>query len=173
MSLITLTFPRENSMDNRLLANELLAAFGRTLTVEGLKLGEADHSCVLLFDGDLALNIEYDDPAGRLVFSIYLDTLTQDAPKALLRELLAANCYWIDTGGATLCLEEPTGAILLMYASQVTELDEPRLERIVENLLGLAERWRERIAAHADGAQPQPGGAAEAPLPQAGQHLYG
>ncbi len=49
-------------MDNRALANELLAAFGRTLTVDGLRLGAEDNSCVLLFDGSFALNIEYDEP---------------------------------------------------------------------------------------------------------------
>ncbi len=151
-------------MDNRFLANQLLAAFGRTLTVDGLKLGDEDNSCVLLFDGDLALNIEYDVPAERLVFSIYLDRLTNQPSEPLLRELLAANLYWIGGGGATLCLESATGALLMLYASRVTELDDARFERVVENMLDMAERWRERIAAHRTGTVVQ-GGAAADPSP--------
>ncbi|MEJ0035234.1 MAG: type III secretion system chaperone [Gammaproteobacteria bacterium] len=138
-------------MNNRDLANELLAALGRTLTVEGLRLGAEDNSCVLLFDANLTLNIEYDEPGERLVFSIYLDTLPTGPCEPLLRELLAANLYWIGAAGATLCLESPNGAILLVYASRLTELGEDRLERTVDNLLTTAEKWRERIAAHRNG----------------------
>ncbi len=88
----------------------------------------------------------------RLVFSIYLDTLPGSPAEPLLRELLHANLYWIGGGGATLCLESETNAILLLYASRVAELHDARFERIVENLLATAEKWRERIAAHRTGA---------------------
>jgi hypothetical protein len=138
-------------MDSRFVANELLAEFGKLLTVDGLRLGEEDNSCVLLFDGDLALTIEYDDSQERLVFSVYLQMLPKEPPEGLLRELLAANLYWIGTGGATLCLEGSTGAIILLYASRVAELDGARFERVVENLLAIAERWRERIVEHGTG----------------------
>ncbi len=139
-------------MDNRYLANQLLAAFGKMLTVDGLQLGDEDNSCVLLFDGELALNIEYDEPAERLVFSIYIDRLPSEGAEPLARELLAANLYWIGAGGATLCLESATGTILMIYASRVAELDDIRFERIVENMLDMAERWRERVTAHRTGS---------------------
>jgi hypothetical protein len=160
-------------MDNRFVANQLLAAFGKMLTVEGLQFGEEDNSCVLLFDDDLTLSIEYDDPAERLVFSIYLDSLSYEPAEPLLRELLAANLYWIGGGGATLCLEGSTGAILLLYASRIAELDDARFERIVENLLDTAERWRERIAAHREGSVGQHGAGKACAAPPAGPPLYG
>jgi hypothetical protein len=160
-------------MDGRFLANELLAAFGKVLTVEGLRLGEEDNSCVLLFDKDLALTIEYDEPTERLVFSVYLEQLPGEAADQLLRELLAANFYWIGANGATLCLEGTTGSILLLYASRVAELDDARFERIVENMLDTAERWRERIVAYRTGtATPEQAAAQPTALPEV-RPIYG
>jgi hypothetical protein len=160
-------------MDGRFVANELLAAFGKMLTVEGLRLGEDDNSCVLLFDGDLALTIEYDEPTERVVFSVYLEQLPGEAADQLLRELLAGNFYWLGANGATLCVEGTTGSILLLYASRVAELDDARFERIVENMLDTAEGWRERIVAHRTGtAARQEAAAQPAPLPE-GRPIYG
>jgi hypothetical protein len=160
-------------MDIRLLANQLLDAFGRMLTIDGLKLGEQDDGCVLLFEGDLALRIEYDEPTEQLLFSLYLETLPEERAEPLLRELLAANLYWIGTAGATLCLDSATAAILLVQAHRVSELDDARLERTVENLLKMAERWRERIRAHRTGALTSDPPAPEAPLAAAGPPVYG
>lgn len=159
-------------MDGRFVANELLAAFGKVLTVDGLRLGEVDNSCVLLFDGDLALTIEYDEPTERVVFSIYLEQLPRETADQLLRELLAGNFYWIGTHGATLCIEGTTGSILLLFARRVAELDDARFERIVENMLDTAEQWRERIVAHRTGAAAREESAAPAALPD-GRPIYG
>jgi hypothetical protein len=44
-------------MDNHLRAQELVAELGVFLTIPGMKLDEATYSCVLLFQGDLVLNV--------------------------------------------------------------------------------------------------------------------
>jgi hypothetical protein len=137
-------------MDHRLLANQLLAAFGKTLTLDGLALGE-DDTCVLLFDDDLAVTIEFDAPEARLVFSMFLDKLSEENSEPLLRELLAANLYWLGTGGATVGLQKSSGALMLVQASPVTTLDDSAFERLVEELIRVAERLRERIVAHRTG----------------------
>jgi hypothetical protein len=160
-------------MDGRFVANELLAAFGKMLTVEGLRLGEDDNSCVLLFDGDLALTIEYDEPTERVVFSVYLEQLPGEAADQLLRELLAGNFYWLGANGATLCVEGTTGSILLLYASRVAELDDARFERIVENMLDTAEGWRERIVAHRTGAAAREEAAMQPAVLPEGRPIYG
>lgn len=133
-------------MDKRALASRLLADLGNTLTVGPLALDEATHSCVLMFDADLVVNVEYDDALGRLVLSCYLDELPSEGAEPLLRELLAANLYWHRTRGATLCLEEGTGGVILAYGHGVSELDGPAFEAVVENFVNQAERWRARIA---------------------------
>lgn len=139
-------------MDHRYLANQLLAALGKTLTVSGLALGE-DDTCVLLFDDDLALTIEFDESEQRLVFSIFIDKLADDAGYAgpLLRELLAANLYWLGTGGASLGLQSSTGALMLFQASPVAAFDDSSFERLLDQLLKTAERLRKRAAAHRAG----------------------
>jgi hypothetical protein len=135
-------------MDKRAMADQAVVEFGKLLTVDGLKLGDEDDSCVLVFDGDLLLNIEYDDASERLVFSIYLEELPRDNAEPLLRELMGANLYWHRTKGATLCLEDSTGGLMLTYASSVLELDNGRFENIVENMLDQAETWRQHIVDH-------------------------
>ena len=60
---------QDANMDKRALADQLLAELGDTLTLRELKLDEATNSCILLFEGDLVLNIEFDDASGRLLFS--------------------------------------------------------------------------------------------------------
>jgi hypothetical protein len=152
-------------MDKRLLADQAVAEFGNLLTVEGLHLGAEDNSCVLVFDGDLLLNIEYDDASERLVFSLYLDELPRDNAEPLLREMMGANLYWHRTRGATLCLEENTGGVMLIYASSVLELDNGAFENIVENLLDQAEAWRKRITEHAQSG-PAAAVPADAGMPQ-------
>ena len=133
-------------MDKRDLASRLLADLGNTLTVGPLALDPATQSCVLVFDGNLILNIEYDPGTQRLVLSSYLDELPTEGAEPLLRELLAANLYWHRTRGATLCLEEGTGGIILTYPCSVAELDSQAFETAVENFANQAEHWTRRIA---------------------------
>jgi hypothetical protein len=137
-------------MDHRLLANQLLAAFGKTLTLDGLALGE-DDTCVLLFDDDLAVTIELDEPEARLVFSVFLDKLSEEGAEPLLRELLAANLYWLGTGGATIGLQKSTGALMLVQARAVIAFDDAAFEHLIDDSLRTAERLRARISAHKTG----------------------
>lgn len=153
---------KDHQMDKRALASQLLANLGATLTVGPLALDEATQSCVLVFDGDLILNIEYDDTQSRLVLSCYLEELPRSGAEPLLRELLAANLYWHRTQGATLGLEEGTGGVILTYGHGVSELDGPGFEAAVENFMNQAERWRRRIA---DAATSEPGSDLPHPAP--------
>jgi hypothetical protein len=133
-------------MDKRNLAEKLIANFGTLLTLPELTLDAATNSCVLLFDGDIVLNIEFDEPTGQLILSAYLDELSQDSPESMLRELMVANLYWHRTDGATLGLEDATNGVILAQARAVTELDDPTFEKLVENFVNQAERWKKRIA---------------------------
>ncbi|WP_295540867.1 type III secretion system chaperone [uncultured Thiohalocapsa sp.] len=133
--------------------NQLLADFGRQLTLNDLSIGEETNSCLLVFEDDIVLNIEYDDVQERLVFSVYLGEIPDTGCEPLLRELLAANLYWHRTRGATLSLETGTNGIILAYAHTLVGLDTAALATIVENLVAEAESWRARIRERADGAQ--------------------
>jgi hypothetical protein len=131
-------------MSMRDMAKKLVEDFGKTLTV-GLTLDEMHNSCVLLFDENVVLNIEYDDAEERLLFFVYLDELPSEGAEPLLRMLLEANLFWHKTRGATLSLEEGTNGIVLAYAHAVALLDTVQFEAVVENFVQLAEDWKKRI----------------------------
>lgn len=142
-------------MDKKALAQQLLDGFGKTLTVGPLALDERTNSCVLVFDEQLVINIEYDERTQRLVLSSYLHELPTTGAEPLLRELLAANLYWHRTGGATLCLEEGTGGIILAYAHSVSDLDAAGFETVMQNFAHQAGRWTRRLAEAAQVPQAQ------------------
>lgn len=152
-------------MDSRAIANQLITTLGETLTIPGLKLADGTDTCVLSFDDDLVLNIEYDDSTTRLVFSIYIGEIPPSGAEPLLREILAANFFWQHTGGATLALEKATGGLVLVYALGINEFESTTLEIVIENLLNAAEEWRQKISDPAPekgdtpGLPPHPGSA--------------
>lgn len=133
-------------MDKSELAAELLAGLGETLTVPDLRFDPDTGSSVLVFDGDLVVNVEFDSVTGRIVLSAYLGELPEEGSEPALREFMAANLYWHRTRGATLCLEEGTGGIILVYGHAVTDLDAARFEAVVENFVNQAEKWSARLA---------------------------
>lgn len=142
-------------MDKRQLADKLIANFGKVLTLPDLKLDDKSNSCVLLFDGDIVLNIEFDDATAQLILSVYLDQLPEQKAEALLRELMVANLYWHRTDGATLGLEEATQGLILAQARSVTDLDDPSFEKLVETFVNQSERWKKRITAFKDSGSPE------------------
>ncbi|MCX5769441.1 MAG: type III secretion system chaperone [Candidatus Hydrogenedentes bacterium] len=132
-------------MDSRERANQLVMEFGAMLTVDGLQLDPDNNSCVLLFDQEILLNIEYDAPADRMIFYVYLGELPQANAEPLLRELLSANLFWMRTRGATLALEEGTNGIILLYAHPLEDLDKAKFEAVVQNVVQQAENWKKRV----------------------------
>lgn len=142
-------------MDKRQLADKLIANFGKVLTLPDLKLDDKSNSCVLLFDGDIVLNIEFDDATAQLILSVYLDQLPEVKAEALLRELMVANLYWHRTDGATLGLEEGTQGLILAQARSVTDLDDPAFEKLVETFVNQSECWKKRIASFKDSSSPE------------------
>jgi hypothetical protein len=162
-------------MDKRNLAQKLITNFGAMLSLPELTLDEKSNSCVLLFDGDIVLNIEFDDGSGQLILSVYLDELPPGQPEALLRELMVANLYWHRTDGATLGLEDATNGVILAQARTVNELDDASFEKMVETFVNQAERWKKRIAAAKAGAPADhvmPVASAYA-SPMEGPHIFG
>ena len=164
----------ENSMDKRNLALKLISNFGVLLTLPQLTLDEKSNSCVLLFDGDIVLNIEFDDPTGQIILSVYLDELPAEGAEPLLRELMIANLYWHRTDGATLGLEDATNGVIMAQSRTVTDLDDASFEKMVETFVNQAERWKKRIAAVKSGST-EPAGfkPAEVPASHEAPRIFG
>lgn len=160
-------------MDKRTLASKLIANFGTLLTLPELTLDEHSNSCVLLFDGDIVLNIEFDGETGNLILSAYLNELPLEAPESLLRELMIANLYWHRTDGATLGLEDATNGVILAQARAVTELDDASFEKMVEAFVNQAERWKKHIADARNAPAAAPMQMSAAPSHSDGPRIFG
>ena len=122
---------------------QLLAALGETLTVP-LTFDDESKSCVLLFEDDLMINIEYDDDGTeRIVLSSYLDELPAKC-QTFCVSCLKRTCFGMGHG-ATFSVEE-TGGVIMLYAHSVSDLDAAGFETVVENFTNEAERWAKRAA---------------------------
>lgn len=158
-------------MDKRNLAAKLITNFGGVLTLPELSLDAKSNSCVLLFDGDIVLNIEFDEAGGQMILSVYLGELPAMHSESLLRELMVANLYWHRTDGATLGLEEATNGVILAQARSVTELDDASFEKLVETFVNQAERWKKRVTEGSSGGASIDN--ASSSRPPAGAHIFG
>src|ERR1700752_256266 len=138
-------------MDKHARARQLFADLGETLNIEKLTLEESDTSCVLFFEGDIVLNIEFDEDTGCMVLSCYLGELPETNAEPLLREVLGANLYGLGTKGATLGLEEATDGVILCQSRSVAELDRQGFEALIETFVDEAEKWSRRFADKASG----------------------
>ncbi|MBL0422014.1 type III secretion system chaperone [Ramlibacter sp. AW1] len=142
-------------MDKRNLAQKLITNFGALLSLPDLKLDATTNSCVLLFDSDIVVNIELDEPTGQLIVSTFLEEIPVHGAEPLLRELMIANLYWHRTDGATLGLEDATNGVILAQQRNVTELDDASFEKMVEAFVNQAERWKKHIAQARNGSTPE------------------
>ena len=134
----------EHQIDELNLARGLVATLAQTLCLPDLALDAAHHHCVLVFDLDLVVNLEFKRADSRLILSCQLDELPANA-EPLTRELLAANLYWQRTRGSTLAVDEATNQVFLTYPVSVIETNAAGFEVIVEDFVNQAEYWRERI----------------------------
>ncbi|MDH4376478.1 MAG: type III secretion system chaperone [Ramlibacter sp.] len=140
-------------MNHRAIAEQLITSLGKTLNLPELKLDDVTHSCVLLFDENIVLNIEFDANGGQLILSAYLDEMPAESTDRVMREMMIANLYWHRTDGATLGLEELTGGIILADRRPIAVLDESGFEKWVEGFVNQTERWKKRLPEIAAGTE--------------------
>jgi len=137
---------KDASMDKQDRARHILVELGETLNIDRLTLEESDTTCVLFFEGEIVLNIEFDDDSGCLVLSSYLGELPAHNAQPLLPELLAANFHKDRTQGATLGLEEATNGMILCHAQEVDNIDRLGFEALIEGFVDQVGKWTQRIA---------------------------
>lgn len=137
-----------------------------------------EHGCArLVFDGQLAIDFERDADAGLLQVYSVLGPLPAQGREALLLQLLQANLFGADTGGAALAVDADTGEVVLCRSAAAEGLAAPAFVQLVEQFVAVAEDWRERLAAWRpaagapDGAQPAAPAAATLQAPELGAFL--
>ena len=124
----------------------LLQRLGQTVGIADLALDEDDY-CQLRIDGTLDITIEFNDRDEQAVFTACCGTLPQHNRTALLQDIADANFHWIGGGGGTLSTHSTEGLVYLQFRESTTQMDQVRLENLLQSLVNNAEFWASRLAA--------------------------
>jgi hypothetical protein len=131
-------------------ARQLLVDFAEGLGLDGFGL-DADGHGRLLFDQELAVDLDYDRQRHLLQLTGRLGRPSDAAMPDLCPVLLRANGFAHETGIA-LGLEGEDGEIVQLAAVPLAGLDLPGFEARLESFARMALDWRRAIAAAAPAA---------------------
>jgi len=129
--------------------SSLIALFGEQAGTP-LTLTEGG-TLALAFDGDLTLNLEHDasQDALHLYAIVGQEPADQATRAAFYRQLLTANVFGHDTGGAALGVDDLSGEVLLTWRLPLAGAEVSVLRDAVQSMVATAASWRERLAAPA------------------------
>lgn len=131
--------------------SDLVQELARRLSLTGVTF--ADGICRLVFDGELAIDLE-DDGAGGLVFHTVVSPLPHEGREVVMAALLSAHLFGLDTDGAAFGLHPRTQEIYLFRALPAGSLDVDSAYAALERFTQQAEGWKARIEALIREAEP-------------------
>jgi len=124
----------------------LLQRIGQTVGIPDLALDE-DGYCQLRIDGTLDLAIEFVEDGELAVFTARCGAIGERNRAAALQQIADANFYWIGAGGGTLSTNSREGMVYLQFREPTAQMDQARLQDLLQALANNAERWGARLAA--------------------------
>lgn len=122
----------------------LIRSLGDELGIEGLELDEYGYCCLEF--PDQTINIEADD-AGLIFLYSHLGNLPAENQTEFYAQLLEANYFWQQTGGACIGIDRAANVVLLAAQAHVSSLYITDLKNMLENFLNIAVTWTRRIQA--------------------------
>ncbi len=123
--------------------NRLLTDFGNALGLDGLSLDDSGYCC-LSFD-DVLLNIESVGESSLLLLYSTLGALPEDAGREVYSRLLAANYFFQGTAGATIGLDEATGAVAMTRVVDAAGMEVLDWEAAIKAFVDAAESCAELL----------------------------
>lgn len=142
------------SADLRALIEELAQRMGLASLLDA-----GEDLAVLNFEEGLSLSLSLEDDS-TLVLAAHLGVAPQGDVQ-FAEELLAANLFWRDTGGATLSMDRYSRGVFLAQRWTASQLgDVLALEAVVERFAGLVQRWLLVLPQLSGSADPAPDSAA-------------
>lgn len=134
-----------------------LAEFGTQIGLPSLAFDESGLSSIG-FD-DFIVNLELTANGELLSLSIWLDNISEERRAEVALHMADANYLLYGTNGATLGMSRNGGDVVLAVQVDTGTLSLQRLSTVIENLLNLAETWKQRlsqqdVAAPDTGAEP-------------------
>lgn len=122
-------------------APDLVQELGSRLNLTGLSL--TDGVCRLVFDRQLPVDLE-DDGAGNLAFHAVIGVLPHGERERVLRTLMSAHLFGLETGGAAFGLHPRTDEVYLFRLLPVENLEVELALRVLESFTQQAETWKRR-----------------------------
>lgn len=129
----------------------LLTRLAEQLNIEGLQLDNTGY-CLVTVDQKIDLSIEFNEETQSAIFTTLCGVLPAEGCEsraAILLELLDANYYWAGSGGATLSTNSDLGTVYLQFRESAAQLDQARLEEILQALLDGTDFWQSKLLAPA------------------------
>lgn len=124
----------------------LLQRIGRTVGIPDLSLDD-DGYCQLRIDGALDIAIEFIEDGELAVFTARCGAIGGHNRTAVLQQIADANFYWVGAGGGTLSTNSREGMVYLQFREPTAQMDQARLQDLLQALANNAERWGARLAA--------------------------
>lgn len=121
-------------------AHQLLQELGLAMGLPTLKFD--DEGCArLMFDGKLAVNLEYDEGNASIQLYSVLGPLPAQGREALFLKLLKGNLFGADTGGATLAVDGEHHEVVLCRTLPVEETTAAAFVAAIERFVAALEAW--------------------------------
>ena len=119
----------------------LLRTFGQEFGIPGLAT-EENGVCILMFDGNVPVNLMIDPASGNLFAWSTLGRLPETGADSALRTLMRANLFWRGTDGGTLGLMPDSDLVVFALQRPVDGMDVPLLQAVIETVVLRADEFR-------------------------------
>lgn len=124
---------------------QLIAEFGRQCGIDDMRPDD-DGTVDLELEDGVTLTLQLNADGDHLLLFTTVGLVGEAVGGDLLLELLSANLFGRETGGATLSLEPGTGQIVLYRAERLDGLLAGQLVHLVDRFADSAAFWAARLA---------------------------
>lgn len=111
----------------------------------------------LLFDDAIMLHLQLNETVGTVILFATIGTVPEQGRESFYADMLQANLFWQQTGGATLALEKSSHAAVLAYEQPLDGLDQAGFQGLIKQFLDVAEDWQSRLRDVSAGERPDSG----------------
>lgn len=133
-------------MANRDTATMLLAELAQSEGIEALTLDDHDYCALLNAEGDV-LHLRFEEDRNALLILGTVGALpTEEDLKSVrvMRALLAANLFWLDTLGATLAIENEADLVVLQHSYSLDNANKEQFSVFLKQFSEMLSFWKER-----------------------------
>ena len=123
---------------------DLIMEYGQEKGNSTVRLDETGH-CHLLINNEITLSFEVDEEKNRFYMYALVGMVGPQYREKLFEEILSADLYNKETGGATLGLDKHRDEIILSRYFSLTDLDYVDFKRFLESFLGQVTHWKQYI----------------------------